>query len=110
MNWLVIAVVGAAAAWFEFNYQRSRHSHKAASKEANSSGDANASPAEAANADSTPAAESARVAEPGNVPSIAPGDENDKKLNQPQPGATDVKAYSKRTRTSVGTLQERRAG
>jgi len=68
MNWLVIAVVGAAAAWFEFNYQRSRHQQKKAA-----ANHPNSSP-------KSPAAE-ANVEGAGEAPSIAPGAENDKKLN-----------------------------
>jgi hypothetical protein len=69
MNWLVIAVVGAAAAWFEFNYQRSRHQHKSSAKH------------QPASSPKSPAAESADVESPGEAPSISPGAENDKKLN-----------------------------
>ena len=68
MNWLIIAVVGASAAWFEFNYQRSRHKDKKAAAGANSS-------------PSLPVPETAHVAQPGETPSISPGSENDKKLN-----------------------------
>ena len=67
MNWLVIAVVGAAAAWFEYNYQRSRPRKKK-------------SPAD--EPDPLPLVpETAHVAEAGESPSISPGSENDKKLN-----------------------------
>ncbi|HEY7089138.1 MAG TPA: hypothetical protein VH518_13670 [Tepidisphaeraceae bacterium] len=63
MNWLAIVVVGGAAAWFEYNYRRSRRQSKKS-------------------ADAThPVPETAQVAHPGEEPSIAPGDENDKKLN-----------------------------
>ncbi len=68
MNWLVIAVVGAAAAWFEYNYQRSKHAMKKA---------ANPSP----NHSTSPVPESAHVEQPGEMPSIPPGTENDKRLN-----------------------------
>jgi len=67
MNWLVIAVVGASAVWFEFNYQRSRRQKK-------SSGDT-------ANSSKHPVPETAHVEQPGEAPSISPGSENDKKLN-----------------------------
>jgi len=66
-NWLVIAVVGAAAAWFEFNYQRSRRQKK--------------SPADQTSSAKLPVPESAPVEQVGTEPSIAPGAENDKKLN-----------------------------
>lgn len=68
MNWLIIAVVGASAAWFEFNYQRSRRKDKKAGADANSSS-------------TLPVPETAHVAQPGEMPSISPGAENDKKLN-----------------------------
>ena len=68
MNWLVIAVVGAAAAWFEYNYQRSRRRQKK-------------SPAEQTNSSKQTLPESARVEQSGEAPSISPGAENDKKLN-----------------------------
>jgi hypothetical protein len=63
MNWLVFGIVGGVAAWFEYNYQRSRHgkSRQAAS--------------------GLPVPESAHVELAGDVPSISPGSENDKKLN-----------------------------
>ena len=67
MNWLVIAVVGTAAAWFEFNYQRSRRQKK--------------SPAEQTNSSRLPVPETAHVEQMGAEPSLAPGAENDKKLN-----------------------------
>jgi hypothetical protein len=93
MNWLVIAVVGAAAAWFEFNYQRSRHSQKRAA--ANASNPPVGTPAlDATSSHLAPVPETAHVAEAGNEPSIAPGDENDKKLNSPTPEAGSLKAYS----------------
>jgi hypothetical protein len=68
MNWLAIAVVGAAAAWFEYNYQRSRPRKKK-------------SPADAPSASELLVPEPAHVAEAGESPSISPGAENDKKLN-----------------------------
>lgn len=68
MNWLVIAVVGGAAVWFELNYQLSRHQ---ARKQASDSKD---SPAPVV-------PETAHVAQPGEMPSISPGAENDKRLN-----------------------------
>jgi hypothetical protein len=68
MNWLVIAVVGVAAAWFEYNYQRSRHPGKN-------------SAADGPNSQGHPVPESAHVEQAGEAPSISPGSENDKKLN-----------------------------
>jgi hypothetical protein len=67
MNWLVIAVVGAAAAWFEYNYQRSRRRKK--------------SPAHQTNSATLPVPETTHVEQEGTEPSISPGAENDKKLN-----------------------------
>jgi hypothetical protein len=67
MNWLVIALVGGAAAWFEYNYQRSRHHSQ-------SSLDVEDQP-------NLPVPETAHVAQAGASPSISPGAENDKKLN-----------------------------
>lgn len=67
MNWLVIAVVGTAAAWFEFNYQRSRRQKKP--------------PADQKHSAQLPVPESAHVEQVGSWPSISPGAENDKKLN-----------------------------
>jgi len=69
MNWLVIAVVGAAAAWFEYNYQRSRHPRKSSANNP-----PNTSPR-------PPVPETAHVERMGEAPSIMPGAENDKKLN-----------------------------
>ena len=94
MNWLVIAVVGAVAAWFEYNYQRSRHTRKvAAAQPPNTSTTpvANASLSGTTNASAPPVPEAAHVAEAGNAPSISPGDENDKKRNSPEaePGGSD---------------------
>jgi cytoskeletal protein RodZ len=97
MNWLVIAVVGAAAAWFEYNYQRSRHPKKTVAAKATSPSTtpaSNASSDGAANASATPVPETAHVAEAGNSPSISPGDENDKKLNTPEGGPSGLEAYS----------------
>jgi hypothetical protein len=67
MNWLTLSVLGAVAAWFEYSYQRSRRKRMsiAASQE----------PIAA------PTAQPARVAQLDEAPSIAPGSENDKKLN-----------------------------
>jgi hypothetical protein len=70
MNWLVIAVVGAAAAWFEFNYQRSRHEQRRAAADH----PLNSSPR-------SPTAEAANVEHQGEAPSISPDAENDQKLN-----------------------------
>ena len=66
MNWLAIVLVGGAAAWFEYNYQRSRRD-----KSSGSSSEPQA----------LPVPESVHVARLGDAPSIAPGSENDKKLN-----------------------------
>lgn len=68
MNWLVMALVGGAAAWFEYNYQRSRRRQKK-------------SAADSTGSSAQPVAETAHVAEMGAAPSISPGAENDKKLN-----------------------------
>jgi len=68
MNWLIISIVGAAAAWFEYNYQRSRHQKKPAA-------------ADSGNGSALPVPETAHVAQLGAIPSISPGAENDKKLN-----------------------------
>jgi len=65
MNWLVFALVSGAAAWFEYNYQRSKHPPKP-------------------KPDPTPinvVPETAHVEQMGASPSISPGSENDKKLN-----------------------------
>lgn len=67
MNWITITVLGAVAAWFEYSYQRSRHRK------------ADAAPPD----ERSPDTETARVAIPGQAPSIAPGAENDKQLNSP---------------------------
>jgi predicted alpha/beta-hydrolase family hydrolase len=57
MNWITLAVVGAVAAWFEYNYQRSRR-RKADQPEL-----------------STPAAsKKTRNEVPGAQPSVVPGD------------------------------------
>jgi len=95
MNWLVIAVVGAAAAWFEYNYQRSRHSKKAAGPQAPSAPAPNAPGNGAAQPSGATVPETAHVAAAGNAPSISPGDENDKKLNSPGTGRSEAKAYSR---------------
>jgi hypothetical protein len=63
MNWLVLGIVGGVAAWFEYNYQRSR---RGKARQA---------------ASALPVPESAHVERAGDVPSISPGSENDKKLN-----------------------------
>jgi cytoskeletal protein RodZ len=70
MNWLVIAVVGAAAAWFEFNYQRSRHQQKKAA--------ANHPPNSSAN---SPVAATANVENPGEASSLSSATENGTKLD-----------------------------
>ncbi len=64
MNWITIAVVGAVAAWFEYNYQRSRR-RKTAAPDAAESVVGNA----------------VQVANPGVEPSIVPGDQNDQQMN-----------------------------
>ena len=64
MNWLAIALVGGAAAWFEYNYRRSRRQSK-----------------ESSETTPHPVPETAHVAQAGETPSIAPGAENDKRLN-----------------------------
>jgi hypothetical protein len=66
MNWITVAVVGAVAAWFEYSYRRSRR------KKAESGG---------TESSTVPVTQPARVAKPGNEPSIVPGDENDKQMN-----------------------------
>lgn len=67
MNWLAIALVGTAAVWFEYNYQRSRRKKK---------------PSEAGHpAPSATVGESIKVAQPGEQPSISPGSENDTKAS-----------------------------
>jgi hypothetical protein len=66
MNWLALILVGGAAAWFEFNYQRSRK------------GKAPAKPN-----GKYPVPETAHVEQRDGMPSISPGAENDKKLNTP---------------------------
>ncbi len=63
MNWLVLGIVGGVAAWFEYNYQRSRRGKARRDVSA------------------LPVPESAHVERAGDVPSISPGSENDKKLN-----------------------------
>jgi len=68
MNWLVIAVVGTAAAWFEYNYQRSRRRKK---HPADKPPDGSA----------LQASETAHTAPPSEIPAISPNPENDKKLN-----------------------------
>ncbi len=68
MNWITVAVLGAVAAWFEYSYRNSR------GKKVEPGADAT-EPSE------TSVAQPARVASPGNEPSIVPGDENDKQMN-----------------------------
>lgn len=115
MNWLVIAVVGAAAAWFEYNYQRSRHPRKtAASQPSNGSaaGAVNSAASGATNHSAAPVQETAHVAEAGNAPSISPGDENDKKLNTPEAGDARTAPIIPTARVSgaAGRLRHGRAG
>jgi hypothetical protein len=70
MNWITLAVLGAVAAWFEYNYQRSRR------KKGKSEGEKAPAPA--------PVTETAHAAAQQNSePSVAPGDQNDKRLNSP---------------------------
>jgi hypothetical protein len=66
MNWLVLGIVGGVAAWFEYNYQRSRRGK---------------APRATRPGRNLPVPESAHVERAGDVPSISPGSENDKKLN-----------------------------
>lgn len=66
MNWLAIVLVGGAAAWFEYNYQRSRRSKPSSDLRTGKE---------------FPVPESAHVEQAGAEPSISPGAENDKKLN-----------------------------
>ena len=68
MNWVTVAVVGAVAVWFEYSYRRSHR------KKPGPGSDATGASAE-------PVTQHARVAIPGNEPSIVPGDENDKQMN-----------------------------
>jgi hypothetical protein len=68
MNWMTVAVVGAVAAWFEYSYRKSR------SKRVRSE-------VSEQEPSITSASEHARVAQAGNQPSIAPGDENDRQMN-----------------------------
>ena len=68
MNWVTVAVIGAVAVWFEYSYRRSHR------KKAESGGSQNES-------STMPGTQPARVAQPGNEPSIVPGDENDKQMN-----------------------------
>ena len=66
MNWFAFVLVGGVAAWFEYNYQRSRHG-KTVSRNSPSR--------------KYPVPETAHVERLGAIPSISPGSENDKKLN-----------------------------
>ena len=66
MNWITVAVVGAVAAWFEYSYRRSRNKKVKVSADESST---------------VFATQPARVEQPGNEPSIVPGDENDKQMN-----------------------------
>jgi len=68
MNWITVAVVGAVAGWFEYSYRRSRR------KKADVGGAEDKSIA-------MPVTQQARVEQPGNAPSIVPGDQNDKQMN-----------------------------
>jgi hypothetical protein len=68
MNWLTVAVLGAIAGWFEFNYQKSRRRKGAAA-------------ASAAPPEPSATAEAVQVERPGMQPSIGPGAEVDKKLS-----------------------------
>ncbi len=67
MNWLTITILGAVAAWFEYNYQRSRRKKNSAETSASGDGASNPVPLP--------------VAQPGEMPSISPGSENDKRMN-----------------------------
>lgn len=64
MNWITMAVVGAVAAWFEYNYQRSRRKKP-----------------EPEPLSTPPVPESAHVESVNSEPSIVPGDQNDKQMN-----------------------------
>jgi len=66
MKWLVLGIVGGVAAWFEYDYQRSRHARSSRGGRL---------------ASVLPVPESAHVECAGDIPSISPGSENDKKLN-----------------------------
>jgi hypothetical protein len=65
MNWLALVLVGGAAAWFEYNYQRSRRGKNPGALKTASSAASGSAPVERA----------------GDAPSISPGAENDKKIN-----------------------------
>lgn len=64
MNWITLAVVGAVAAWFEYSYQRSRRRK-----------------GEVSSVTASTVSDAVQVATPGEMPSIAPGDQNDKEMN-----------------------------
>jgi hypothetical protein len=65
MNWITLAVVGAVAAWFEYNYQRSKRRRREP----------------AAPPSVSPIAEATSVEITGEGPSIVSGDQNDKEMN-----------------------------
>jgi hypothetical protein len=66
MNWLTLTIVGAVAVWFEYSYRRSRNRTSTKSS---------------AEAGTVFIEQPARVEKLEETPSIAPGSENDKKLN-----------------------------
>lgn len=66
MNWIIVAVVGAVAAWFEYSYRKSHR--KKTEPRRNGFAD-------------KPVSQQARVEQPNSEPSIVPGDENDKQMN-----------------------------
>jgi hypothetical protein len=66
MKWLVLGMVAGVAAWFEYDYQRSRRARSLRAGRL---------------ATVLPVPESAHVECAGDMPSISPGSENDKKLN-----------------------------
>jgi len=66
MNWLMLAVVGGAAVWFEYNYQRSRRPKESTALPTTSKS-------------SVP--ETAPAVEAGKAPPMSSVSESDKKLN-----------------------------
>jgi hypothetical protein len=66
MKWIVLGIAAGVVAWFEYDYQQRRHAGSWRG------GRLAAVP---------PVPESAHVECAGDIPSISPGSENDKKLN-----------------------------